>query len=388
MQDKVLLVDDDKRVLDGLKRRLYKKFRINTINNAPDALELLGKDNDYAVVVSDQQMPEMDGITFLKELSEKSPNTIRIMLTGNSDQQTAVSSINDGKVFRYLNKPCSMEELSQAITDGLNKYRVDTAERELLEKTLAGSVKLLTDILAMNDPEAFKQITIMKKAARQVGMIIKHPRLWELELTVMLSTLGHVVLPADIRAKMIANEPLGSVEQTIVASAPKAAHDLLQNIPRLNHVAEAIYYKDKAYDGSGYPLDARKGENIPLNARILYLLNQIFIETDGKVPVEQDFIKLQSSVEKFDPKLFSLVKEHFLSNVSMETQPGPGEKDLNLMIEELQPGDRLLENLVTDKGQRALAADNILTETLIHQAVQFNKVRKLKEPVRVRRRAS
>src|SRR6184192_4097590 len=102
----------------------------------------------YVVVVADMQMPGMNGVQFLTKAEAFSPDTVRIMLTRNADQKTAADAVNQGHVFRFLNKPCSPEQLAVTLTAGLKQYKLITAERELLESTLNGSVKLLTDILS------------------------------------------------------------------------------------------------------------------------------------------------------------------------------------------------------------------------------------------------
>ncbi|MGH1349352.1 MAG: HD domain-containing phosphohydrolase [Methyloligellaceae bacterium] len=386
MNEKILLVDDDDRILDALKRRLYRKFKITTANSGAKALDILAKDPNYAVVISDQQMPEMNGIMFLRELIKEHPHIIRIMLTGNSDQHTAVCSINDAKVFRYLNKPCEIEDLGKAIIDGINQYRMESAERELLEKTLAGSVKLLTDILAMNDPEAFKQIGIMRIAARQIAKHMKHPRAWELDLTVMLSAIGHVVLPLDLRAKAASGEELSDAERDVFSGAPGIARDLLMNIPRLKSVADAVYYKDKSFDGSGYPKDDVKGKEIPLNARVLHIIEHLLDISNGRPPSLGDFRELVSISYQFDPELMELIQEYFLKNSNADASGGnPNEKELDVAITELCVGDRLLQNLTTENGKLALAADNVLSAALLQQVLQFNKIRKLRQPVRILR---
>ncbi len=386
MNEKILLVDDDDRILDALKRRLYRKFKITTVNGGAKALEILAKDPNYAVVISDQQMPEMNGIAFLRELIKHYPNIIRIMLTGNSDQHTAVCSINDAKVFRYLNKPCEIEDLSQAIVDGINQYRMESAERELLEQTLAGSVKLLTDILAMNAPEAFKQISIMRIAARKIAKHMKHPRAWELDLTVMLSAIGDVVLPLELRAKAASGAALSNAEREVFSGAPGVARELLMNIPRLKSVADAVYYKDKSFDGAGYPEDDVKGKDIPVNARILHIIEHLLEVSNGLPPTLDDFRKLVAVSYQFDPELMEIIQEIFLNNSVSDISRDPNEKEMNVAITDLCIGDRLLQNLMTENGKLALSADNTLTATLLQQVLQFNKIRKLQEPVRIIRK--
>ncbi len=141
MTDKILLVDDDANLLAATRRQLRKKFELETARSGADGLHALNTNGPFAVVISDMQMPEMNGLEFLKQVKTSAPDTVRMMLTAIVDQNTAVEAVNEGNLFRFLNKPCSSESLSRAIEAGLQQYHLIRAERDLLERTLAGSVK-------------------------------------------------------------------------------------------------------------------------------------------------------------------------------------------------------------------------------------------------------
>jgi len=112
---KILLVDDDPNVLKGHERRLRKRFDIETVFCSEEALTAVNFLGPFAVIVSDMNMPRVNGIQLLKQFYEEAPESVRIMLTGNADQQTASDAINEGHVFRFLSKPCDSEELATAI---------------------------------------------------------------------------------------------------------------------------------------------------------------------------------------------------------------------------------------------------------------------------------
>ncbi len=125
---KILLVDDEQLLLSGLRRRLSGEFNVLTATNGAEALELLSIDNEIAVIVADMKMPGMNGIELLKAVQEKAPAVRRLMLTGNADLETAVAAINDGKVMRFLSKPCDGEELKTALSQALAEYEFQTSE--------------------------------------------------------------------------------------------------------------------------------------------------------------------------------------------------------------------------------------------------------------------
>ena len=383
MTEKVLFVDDDARILNAFKRRLYKKYTFHTAVGAEEGFETLKKHGPFAVVISDQQMPGMDGITFLKKVMDDYPITVRMMLTGNADRATALNSVNESHVFRFLNKPCSLEQLTTSIDDAVSQHKLLRTEKELLENTLAGSVKLLVDILALRDPHAVHAVGPMRKAARKFARYLGHNRTWELDMAVMLSSIGDIALPAQVRNKLASNEPLNEVEKEIYKSSPGLARDLLRNIPRLQPIAEAIYYQNKGFDGSGYPQDNAVAKDIPLNARILAIVKNMLLLSGGQAPNDQTFIQLAEQGVQYDPQLLEAAHKCFLNievqEVSME------EEEREVTISQLLPGDFLLENLETETGEMALAANNEITEAMLAKIRQYHKLNSLKEPVSIRR---
>src|SRR5580704_17984253 len=128
----ILFVDDDAAILDGFQRALRKEFNVDIARGAEEALALCARRPAYSVVVADMQMPVMNGVDFLVCLEKSSPDSVRIMLTGNADQKTARDAVNKGHIFRFLNKPCPKDELISTLKAALRYHELITAERELL----------------------------------------------------------------------------------------------------------------------------------------------------------------------------------------------------------------------------------------------------------------
>ncbi len=127
-----LFVDDDPHILEALERSFHKEsFRFLTADSGHTALELLAG-NDVQVVISDEMMPGMSGTEFLKLVRKNYPNTIRMMLTGKADLESAVQAINEGEVYRYFTKPCDPGDLKMAIQRGFQHYELVTLTRKLL----------------------------------------------------------------------------------------------------------------------------------------------------------------------------------------------------------------------------------------------------------------
>jgi len=112
----VLFVDDEPRVTSALKAIFRREYKILIANSGKEALDLL-KDNKVDVLVSDQRMPEMLGNELLAQVSQLHPQTMRILLTGFMDKQAIVNSINDGEVYRFINKPWNNDEMREVVAE-------------------------------------------------------------------------------------------------------------------------------------------------------------------------------------------------------------------------------------------------------------------------------
>ncbi|MDP2699898.1 response regulator [Thalassospira sp.] len=153
---------DDDNLLMAIRRQLRGKFDLLTSVGGKHALDLL-KEQEIAVCVADMRMPNMDGLQLLEKVQQISPETVRIMLTGNADQATAIDAINKGRIFRFFSKPYDSDLLEQGLNDALRQYRLVTAEKSLIEEILAGSVKVLTDVMAQMNPAIFGRTMKIKR---------------------------------------------------------------------------------------------------------------------------------------------------------------------------------------------------------------------------------
>ena len=133
MNNKVLIVDDDTNFLHALRRRLGRRFNVVMARSAEEGLAVVRNDGPFAVVVSDQSMNHMNGIEFLAEVREHTPDTVRMMLTGST--HLADNAATEAGAFRFLTKPCPMEELIRAIQDGVREYWMNAEDGEEEELT-------------------------------------------------------------------------------------------------------------------------------------------------------------------------------------------------------------------------------------------------------------
>jgi FixJ family two-component response regulator/GGDEF domain-containing protein len=132
--EKVLFVDDEMSALDGFRRILRHEFQVSTAEGGEKGLAMMQRMGPFAVVVSDMRMPGMNGAEFLAKAREKAPDTVRMLLTGHADLDTAIEAVNQGNIFRFLTKPCEKDVLVKAIQSGVAQYRATAADKEVVKK--------------------------------------------------------------------------------------------------------------------------------------------------------------------------------------------------------------------------------------------------------------
>ncbi|MFI5844625.1 HD domain-containing phosphohydrolase [Catenuloplanes sp. NPDC051500] len=307
-QPRILLVDDEPDLLDGLRRQLRREFDVETAVGAANGLFALGKGAPFTVIVSDFMMPGINGAQFLAAARKAAPSATRMLLTGHTNLADAASTVNQGGVFRMLLKPVEPETMVAALRDSVAQHRLVVAERELLEQTLRGSVQALTDVLSLVSPAGFGRGTRMRRVASAVLDSVEVEDRWAMELAVQMSQLGVVSLPPPVAARLVAGAELSPAEQLMVDRMPEVAEQLISPIPRLGVVAEAIRYSRKGFDGSGTPADGTAGERIPFGGRLLRLIEDHDALLAQGVSPTLAIATLRSSAGLYDPALLDALE--------------------------------------------------------------------------------
>ena len=386
MSAKILCVDDEPNILSGFQRSLRKQFAIETAPGGAEALAKIEEEGPYAVLVTDMRMPGMDGIQFLQEAQRMTPDSVRIMLTGNADQQTASEAVNEGRIFRFLNKPCSPEDLAHALTAGLEQYRLITAEKELLEKTLGGTIKMLMEILAAVDPDLFGRAQALRLNMRalagplRAASLIAPSDLWPLELAALLARVGTVTVPPFIAAKARQGQPLSEAETKMWQRVPETGYTLLRNIPRLETVAQIVRFQHKHFDGGGVPNGPVCGEMIPLGARMLKLLLDLAEIEAGHVAREGAFTLMQRQAKRYDPVVLAAARLCLIE----ADPPAPELPSVAIPFKSLAIGHVLAGDIQTVEGKVLLTAGRQITDVLLERLHNYAAIAEIQEPLCVR----
>ena len=360
MAEKILLVNDDNNILDGYRRSLSREFVMETAMGGEQALKLDADNGPYAVVVSDMRMPGMDGIQLLSKIKAQSPDTIRVMLTGNADTETAINAINEGSIFRFLNKPCSKEMMAKTLTAALVQYRLVTAEKQLLEQTLSGSIQVLTEVLSLVNPAAFSRAERARRYIHHIVTSMKLPNVWQYEVAAMMSQLGCVTLPSETIEAVYSGEKLSANEQTQYDAHPSVAYDLLSKIPRLEPIAWMIEHQNLPVR----EVDETEKKDMRLGAEILRLTLAYEKLIHKGVSRTEAVHTLTGQNKNFSPQFFDAL---------VELDPNSDEGEIRqCRIEALATGMIIQQDVRTGEGELLVSKGQEVTSPLLSKLKNFH----------------
>jgi len=370
---KILCVDDEPRVLDGLSLQLGRHYQVLTAPNGPNGLEILQSKGPFAVVVSDMRMPGMDGAAFLARVRVEAPDAVRMLLTGYADVESAIAAVNEGQIFRFLAKPCAPDLLKQAVAAAVEQHRLLSAEKVLLEQTLRGCVKTLIDILSLTNPTAFGKATRIRDHASAIAIEGGIANLWQLEIAAMLSQLGTVVLPESTLESYLRGQTLSAAEQTMVARIAPLNQELLANIPRLETVREWIAEIGTVAIQPGAPPPKRWAEHCTELKILRIACDFDRLETEG-ISTQDAFDVMRGRTGWYDEQLLAA----FAGIRQAKTQGQVRE----LPAAGVTAGMILVADVRTTGGVLVLARGHQLTASSVQRLRNYPKGA-LKEPIRV-----
>ncbi|MEW6534252.1 MAG: HD domain-containing phosphohydrolase [Candidatus Auribacterota bacterium] len=275
-QDKLLFVDDEPNVLNAIRRQLGRKFDVSTATSGSEGLNLMSNGSSFAVVVSDMRMPEMNGVEFLGKVKQNAPETVRVMLTGYADMDSAIAAVNEGNIFRFITKPCPSDLLEKVLLSAVDQYHLVKARRELLENTLNGAIKVLVDILSLTNPVAFSRASRIKHFVEQIAAQLNVKHQWMYTVAAMLSQIGCVTIPTDTLEKVYYNRSISEEEKSILKGHPQISHDLISNIPHLELASKMILNQNNPFtkDRLGNPFSS---DPVTLGADMLHVATDLDI---------------------------------------------------------------------------------------------------------------
>lgn len=309
---KVLIVDDEEDNLALLYRTLRGKYEVTKASSAIEALEIL-KNENFDCILSDHKMPLMDGVEFLKRVYDMWPRTMRLLVTAYSDVKILIDAINYAKIYRYIKKPYSPDELLLVVENALETYQLKIDNENLiqdLKELFSGTVKAIIEALDAKDSftlgrsrrVAFYALKIVNK------MSLTPAEASQIELAGLLHDIGMIGVAEEIlnKSQKLTDEEFEQVKLHVQYSVK-----ILEDIKQLYEITEIIKYHHEYYNGCGYPYGL-KGEEIPLGSRIIAIADAYDSMVSNRAYREsltpQDAIDImqQGAGKQFDPNLLQI----------------------------------------------------------------------------------
>jgi FixJ family two-component response regulator len=397
----VLCVDDEPLLLEGLQRTLSDHFEVIGEARPLAALALLQKkERDFVAIVSDMRMPLMDGAKFLASAAELAPDSTRVLLTGHADLGAAIAAVNTGRVFRFLCKPCAPSELVSALEAAAEQHRLRRAEKDLLEQTLTGAVRLLSEVLALVAPGLFTRNQRIQSYVVYLAQRLGRPDAWRFELAACLSMIGCVGLPEEMLLRALAGAPLEPQESRALSEHFLSAHRLLAKIPRFEDIAEMVRLQaDVAGLGDApapLPSDSAPSQpdaspppgsppsasapppppDVALGARMLRVARAVEqLVARGSTEAEAS-ARLSPDASAADRALFTLLGDYRSVAVVGELK--------HLRVNQMTAQMVLEHDVTTKTGVVVIPGGKQLTQPLLERLVRFSRANLLIEPIHVR----
>ncbi|MCE5274335.1 MAG: HD domain-containing phosphohydrolase [Syntrophaceae bacterium] len=263
MAEEILFVDDEEYILEIASQIFMESgIEILTARNAAEALDVV-RTHEIAVLVSDNHMPGMRGIDLLSRVKALSPETVKILMTGFADLETALEAINRVEVFRFIVKPWENTQLVGLVEDALKRYR-------LIKSIIRGdenTMRSLVHALELKDPYTRGH---SERVARYALLIARHLGLDEDELkAIRYGSWLHDCGKIGVSENILNNEgPLDEADIHIIRNHPLWGADVARKARLSDMIVNIILSHHERYDGKGYP-SGLQAEEIPLEARIV-----------------------------------------------------------------------------------------------------------------------
>jgi response regulator RpfG family c-di-GMP phosphodiesterase len=412
----LLLVDDEANILAALKRLFRPQgYHVFTAESGPAGLETIEKEH-IDLVISDMRMPQMSGAEFLAEVAKRQPGTVRILLTGYADLNSTIDAVNKGQIFRYVSKPWEDNDLRMTVQQGLERQHlrrehdrltalVAKQNRELknlntgLEAKVVArteEIRQTADMLELAYKDLKRSYTeavpvfaafaemreggraghgrrvaeMARPMAELVGMT--EDDVQNVYFAALLHDIGKLGLPDALLQKPVI--AMKTEERNQMMRHPVIGQAAFTALESMQGAAQLIRHHHERYDGNGYP-DRLAGDNIPMGARILAMVNDFDAAQAGTL-VEGRLSKQEARAflisnrgTRYDPRIL----DTFIQWLDLNPDYAGNVEDLTLPSDAVRPGMTLTRDLTNQDGILLLARGRKLDERVIARLRQVEK---------------
>jgi response regulator RpfG family c-di-GMP phosphodiesterase len=373
----ILVVDDTPENIDLLQEILAPLYKVRAAANGTRALEIACSADRPDLILLDIMMPGMDGYQVIQNLKKDpySHDIPVIFVTALGEEESEQRGFELG-CQDYITKPLSAPLVRARVKTHLEQYRLRKAEQELLEKTLKGSLAMVVEMLSLLDPVSFEVARRMGELSERLAKKLGMDSPWILGLAAVLSQIGAVTIPEVVMVKVKRGAFLNTAEREMFNRIPEIGYKLMCNIPRMEQVAELVHYAQKNYNGSGFPVDETRGEEIPLGSRILRVAFDYLYLVPVKGTTEGAVNEMLSRTAWYDPDVLFALKD-LLKEMKDEPRPEP----VSMQLSELRPGQMLAEPVQSEDGRIFIQTGTVIGISHIEKLYNVARLTKLKEPI-------
>lgn len=406
---KILIIDDEAGILGAVNRTLRREdLTLFTTSSPDEALERISAEK-FAVAISDQRMPEIEGSRFLEKVRELSPDTIRIILTGHADIESAVDAINRGSVFRFLTKPWVDDELCSVVRQAVAQYELVIENRRLNELTAVQNLELkdlnqnletkvierTSEVTRLNEQlqESFlcsvrtmaglaelhssvvgshskRVAAFSKEVATLMGM--SSDDIFQVEVAATLHDIGKISVSADILSK--SPEHHKKSEREVLQRHPVLGESIVRMVPAMVKASLFVRHHHELCDGSGYP-DRLMKERIPLGAQIIgavdaydRMLNSMSAYETATPERALDYV-LEQCPSHFRADVVEAIARSLREGDSL----GVGSNEVEIGMKDLRPKMMLSRDLTTGRGVLLLPKDSVFNSDNLNIIKKFHE---------------
>jgi response regulator RpfG family c-di-GMP phosphodiesterase len=402
---RILVVDDEEIVLIALRETLARAgYQVSTAGDPIPALEMLAR-QQFAVIISDQQMPSMTGLDFLTKAKKLQPDASRMLITAVLSLDTVIDSINRGEIYRFIIKPWLREELLVTVQNAVQRYelicrngvlhattlamnerlthlnqalemqvrRVAEQNEQLsglnaaLERNLSRSVELCVQTMQTFYPTLGNHAKRAFEVCRSMAEVLDLPddQRQILEISAWLHDIGLIGVPRHIIRKW-QHEPseLDEAERVLIEHHPILGQELAAFVQHLQGVGALIRSHHERFDGLGYP-DNLSGERIPWLARLLAVAVS-FAESHFDQEEAVQAVRLATGTA-FDPEAVRV----FVRAMPKAAVP---RKEREVLLSELSPGMILAKGIYTANGLLLIPEGQQLSGPYIDKLLNHNRI--------------
>ena len=367
-----MVVDDNPANLKLLEDMLRQKgYLVRSFPRGRMALAAAAE-NPPDLILLDVNMPEMNGYELCEHLNstEEFSGIPVLFISALNETEDKVKGFRSGGVD-YISKPFQFEEVHARVETHLELCRAQQAEQQLLEQTLNGAIRMLSDLVHAASPELAARSREIRACVTWIAQQMGLGETWKFDLAATLCLLGCIALPEETFHRAYLGETVSVEEAAMFQAHPHGAATLLANIPRLEAIAEMIRLQQTS------DLHPSVSEEIRLGARLLHLAVELDRRIYRGLTLPIAFQQIKSMPNQFDAAMLDALRAYSPASAEFHHQ--------TVLVKQLFAGMILEEDVSSAKnGLMIFRKGTVLSETWIERLRNFAKSQGVKEPIRVR----